>query len=355
MTPSPSAYLARKAAQAAAKANQWEDAAARYAKLRLMPGVRASDVVRHARAVESQGSLDAALIVHDENVSLFPLSANVRRQRALALLNRGDEDRARLELAQARVLVSDDKAQEAILTVELERLGVTERDVAAVALNGFHSAPAPAPATPGRLTRYRAQRIARGARDLRQAGDWVGAAVLHEKVLALTPHNGAIHIRQGHALKAQARFAEAELSYWRGVALTSREPDGYLQLGHALKLGKGKEIALPAYLVAFAIEPGFQDLENVLGDYGLWEPRVSTLAHQIANAQPGEIVGPSGILAALSSPTHAPEGSRSELGGDRHKGSPHHPVPRQHPAPRHIDLRAAAIVGDIGRAVGAFV
>lgn len=343
------AYLLRKAARASAQAEQWKDTAARYAALRQLGMARASDAVRHARAVEAMGDRGSALALHDQNVALFPLSSNVHRQRAVALLNRGDEAGARLELAQAYVLVDDDMAQQTILSAELERLGVKESDAIAVALAAFHVGPQPAPAAPGRLTRYRAQRIARGARDLRQAGDWAGAIRLHEKVLALTPNNGPIHIRQGHALKAQGRMPEAVRSYWRGVALAPANPDSYLQLGHALKLNRSKDAALPAYLLAYAIQPDFQDLRGILGDYGLSESDASNLADKIAKVDTQQIVGASGLLAALESPT-----VKIDVGPAMEPGEARYPARRRSPS-RDIDVRTAAIAGDIGRAVGVFV
>jgi FkbM family methyltransferase len=89
--------------------------------------------------------------------------------------------------------------------------------------------------------------LAGRARDARQ---WDIAAQYYRQSLDLDPHNWAIRVQYGHALKESGHLAEAEAAYWRALADAPDVADSHLQLGHVLKLQGKTEEAKAAYLRA---------------------------------------------------------------------------------------------------------
>lgn len=327
------AYILRRSAKQAGKNQKWAKAASLYEALRRTGAARPSDVVRHAQATEATGRKDAAEQIHRDNVGLFPLEPNVHRQNALFLLRHQKEPEAVLAFARARVLAPSDE----VLKADLERLGVRDDRIYAVAVAALHAALPPHPARPGMVAKFRARRAAKTAKALRQSGDWNSALTAQTTVLAHNPHNAFAQIRLGHVLKALNRPEDAETAYWKGVALAPKDAVGYLQLGHGLKSARGLQNALPAYLLAQKLEPGLIEAGAAANESDLPERDRARLADALASAN---------IKAILTFKSdHDASGSSAES-SDR-------TLAVQRPTPRSITVRAAAIAGDIARAVGA--
>lgn len=304
-----------------------------YEALRRTGAARPSDVVRHAHATETAGRKDAAEQLHRTNICLFPLESNVHRQNALFLLRQQKEPEAILAFARALVLAPANE----VLKADLERLGVGKDRIFAVAVAAFHAAPPPQPARPGILAKFRARRAAKTAKALRQSGDWNSALAAQMKVVTYNPHNAFAQIRLGHVLKALNRPQEAETAYWKGVALAPRDAVGYLQLGHGLKLKHGLNGALPAYLMAQKLEPSLIEAGGAANESDLSEQDRARLAESLVSAN---------LKAILVF-------NKDEIAPGSSAQASRRISAKQRPTPMIINVRAAAIAGDIARAVGA--
>lgn len=327
------AYSLRKSAMRSGKAQRWNRAIERYEALVKTGFVRPSDGVRHAQALEAVGLVDAAAQVHRDNVGRFPLEPNVHRQTGLFLLRQHREAEAALSLAKARVLAPTDD----VLKADIDRLGIADDRVGAVALAAFYASPAPQPPRPGPLKRFFARRAAARAKMLRQSGDWTKALAAQRTILTNNPGNASAQTRLGHVLKELGDVKNAETAYWRGVALAPKHADSYLQLGHGLKLAHGPKAALPAYLLAQRLQPSHAEAGEGVKQGGLSDHDATRFSDLLATADLEAILG---FTETSRPPESQPPGNRKVV-----------PVFRR-PRPRAIDVRAAAIAGDIARTVG---
>ena len=341
-------YLLRRSAKKAGKNQNWARAALIYEALRRTGAARPSDVVRHAHATEAAGRKDVAEQLHRNNICLFPLEPNVHRQSALFLLRHQKEPEAVLAFSRALVLAPANE----VLKADLERLGVGEDRISAVAVAAFHAAPPPQPARPGKLAKFRARRAAKTAKALRQSGDWNSALAAQTKVLAHNPHNAFAQIRLGHVLKALNRLQEAETAYWKGVALAPQDAVGYLQLGHGLKIQRGLNGALPAYLMAQKLEPSLIEAGGAATESDLPEQDRARLADALASANVKAILTFKSDEDASES-SAAPSRQSDEDASESSAAPSRRISATQRPTPMIINVRATAIAGDIARAVGA--
>lgn len=327
------AYFLRRSARAASKSHRWSDAIAHYEALRRAGAARPSDVVRHAQSLEAAGRKDAAEETFRDNVALFPLEANVSRQFALFLLRTQQPGAAALAFARAWALAPEDR----VLSTDLEALGVDGAAFFALAAAGFHAAPTPGPRRPGPVKRFIARRAAQRAKALRQSGDWMGALAAQTAVLANNPGNASAHVRHGHVLRALGRLEEAERAYWRGVALAPRDADHYLQLGHGLKQTRGLRTAFPAYLLARRLKPSLVEAGAAVKELGVSDSDAASFADALGEANLDRILAAARAMTSLAGSDGAPPSRAKAL--ERARSA-------------FIDVRAAAIAGDIGRSVG---
>lgn len=326
------AYLLRRVARAANNRRQWNVAIAHYEALRLTGSARPSDIIRHAKALEEAGHKDAAERAFRDNVALFPLEPNVHRQLALYLLRVQQPETAILAFARAQALAPDDE----VIASDLAGLAAKGDHLPALAVAGFYAAPAPIPDRRSPIKRWMARRAARSAKAHRQAGDWPSALAAQTAVITNNPHNASAHIRLAHVLRALGKSKEAEIAYWRGVALAPRGADSYLQLGHGLKQSRGPQAALPAYVIARQLKPSLVEAGAAIKEGGLSDQDAVSYADALTNANP------QAILAA----DVAAVGSADESAIKRRETP-------ERPRSIFIDVRAAAIAGDIGRVLGA--
>ncbi len=138
-------------------------------------------------------------------------------------------------------------------------------------------------------------------------------------------------------LKALNRLQEAETAYWKGVALAPQDAVGYLQLGHGLKLQRGLNGALPAYLMAQKLEPSLIEAGGAANESDLPEQDRARLADALASAN---------VKAILTFKSDE-DASESSAAPSRRISA------TQRPTPMIINVCATAIAGDIARAVGA--
>src|SRR5438876_4036831 len=101
----------------------------------------------------------------------------------------------------------------------------------------------------------------------RDAEQWDIAAGYYRKSLDHDPHNWAIWVQYGHALKESHRLAEAEAAYRRALAGEPEVADFHLQLGHVLKLQGQTEAAKAAYRRALVMfdRLSSQPLQELVG------------------------------------------------------------------------------------------
>lgn len=326
------AYFSRMSARKLEDKGRWEAAAARYEVLRRSGAARPSDLVRHAKAVEAAGRLEAALPIHQENAVTFPLEPNIHRQMGLYQLRMGDEASASLAFARARVLAFDD----AVLKSDLERLGFDDAMTRQLAVAAFYAASAPKLRGRSVLSKVMARRAAKAAKALRHDGHWAEALTAQRRVLRYNPYNSAAHVRLGHVLKETRQVEAAESAYWASVAVSPQNADAYLQLGHLLRSAVGKEIALPAYLLTWRLAPNHREVDEALSGYGLSGMDAAQLIETLGLLDPKRAVEQ---LKSALEPT-------AIMLRDTHGAGP---VRRQS---RYIDIRAVAVAGDIARVVG---
>lgn len=346
------AYGWRRSARQAGQAKRWNEAAALYERLRDGPAFRPSDAVRLAAAYEAQGKTLEARAALEAAVVAFAAEANVHRQKALFDLRMGDTASARVDFAKARMLADDVK----VLDADLERLDVALETARVEALAAFAAGPEPRPAARPRWDRFRAGRLARRAKALRAKGDWAEAVAVQTALLTYNPSNSAAHIRMGHALKESGRLAQAEASYWRGVALAPGSADAFVQLGHVLKVLHGPDAALPAYLVAARLAPEDPGATRDLGDYGLAADDAEALGLALRNGDAKAFLDwrrdPSGdggdAASATLAEAHDEVDARFAKFDIPWPRSPDRPLPKS----RFVDVRAAAIAGDLGLHLG---
>lgn len=120
------------------------------------------------------------------------------------------------------------------------------------------------------------------ARDARQ---WNQAHRLYAKYLNYTPHDSAIWVQYGHALKESGDLRSAGEAYSRSIRLQPDVADTHLQVGHLLKLQGHKSDALAAYERALKLEPTLADAVLELGAL-LAEPAAAMDAEQPAIREP---------------------------------------------------------------------
>lgn len=109
------------------------------------------------------------------------------------------------------------------------------------------------------------------ARDSRQ---WELAARYYRDALSQEPHNPAIAVQLGHALKESDRLAQAEAAYRYATQLTPRDHDPFLHLGHSLKQQKKITEAALAYQRALELCRDPAIAGQVRAEYSaLGEPR----------------------------------------------------------------------------------
>lgn len=330
----------RREARRLAAEGQWAAAIAVYARLRAADMDRPADGVREAGALEAAGAVEEAAERHQGNARRHPTAFNVHRQRGLFFLRQGDVPAARLAFAQARALAGP----QTVLDRDLERLGVDPAEARVIALAAFAASLDPDVHRPSRWTRFRAKRLALAARRMRARGAWDAAARVQAKVLDHVPWNGPAHVRLGHALKESGRIGDAERAYWAGVALSPRDADPFLQLGHALKLNHGRQAALPAYLIAHHLAPGHPDVARDLGDFDLPVDVVESLSGALCTGDAETFLASAEARAAAEEPSS----SRARV-----------QVPRQRrparPLPARLEVLVNATAGDLARSVGASV
>jgi Flp pilus assembly protein TadD len=333
------AYFLRQLVKRAAQKHRWDDVAKLYDALRQTGAVRPSDAVRHAKAMEVMGRKEAAERLHRDNADLFPLDSNVHRQGGLFLLRHQKESEAVLAFARARALAPSDE----VLKSDLDRLGVDDGRFVAVAVAAFHAVPPPRPTRPGPVAKLLARRAAKTAKALRQSGDWTGALTAQTTVLRHNPHNASAQIRLGHVLKALGRGRDAETAYWRGVALAPKDAESYLQLAHGLKLERGLQDAVPAFLLTQKLQPGHVEAGMAVKESGLSERDGAEMASFLAD----------GDVQAILRFTAGAKDIDSGSAGVKSGGRGGQISVFQRPAPQSINVRAIAVAGDIARAVGA--
>ena len=93
----------------------------------------------------------------------------------------------------------------------------------------------------------------------RDAKEWLDAAVLYARVVALRPERWGLTVQEGHCRKESGDVAAALLCYQAAEAKAPEDADLQLQIGHAYKLlGQWQEAAL-AYARAVSLDPGNPD------------------------------------------------------------------------------------------------
>lgn len=346
----------RQSARQAFEAQRWDAAIQLFEDVWRGPHRRPSDGVRLAAAYEASGQPEKAGEVHAAGWKAFPVEPNVRRQAALFHLRRGDPAAARVDFAKALVL----SPERDLLEADLAELGDDAATARLRALAAFASGPAPEPSVAAGWRRYRANRLARRSKAMRARGEWEAAVRVQRGVLALNPRNAGAHIRLGHALKESGRVQEAESAYWRGVALAPRSSDSYVQLGHILKMLYGLEEAVPAYLVAREFGAGDHHVDAdlagraLLGEVGaglgatLVQGEVEAYLEWRAGWDQLDAPGEPDAEVEDDAPVDLARGDRFAKFDIPWPPTPGRPLPKS----RFVDVRAAAIAGDLGLQLG---
>lgn len=81
----------------------------------------------------------------------------------------------------------------------------------------------------------------------RDARDWINAAARYREHLTTNPHDGAIHVQLGHALKEAGSLGDALDAYRSALARMPRDADLLLSIGHVHKLMGNHDDALVFY------------------------------------------------------------------------------------------------------------
>jgi predicted TPR repeat methyltransferase len=100
-----------------------------------------------------------------------------------------------------------------------------------------------------------ARRELSSANDARDKRDWPSAVEHYKRYLDHSPHDAAIWVQYGHALKENGDHDAAIAAYERAIALNPGAADPHLHLGHVLKLAGKMHLAMRSYLQAAAADP----------------------------------------------------------------------------------------------------
>lgn len=98
----------------------------------------------------------------------------------------------------------------------------------------------------------------------RDAGQFLEAALLYERALALVPGKGHLHVQAGHMFKEARRFSDAERHYAEAERLLPYDADLQLQLGHFNKTVDRSADARAHYARASALNPEWEEPEREL-------------------------------------------------------------------------------------------
>ncbi|MFB2551222.1 tetratricopeptide repeat protein [Ensifer soli] len=79
---------------------------------------------------------------------------------------------------------------------------------------------------------------------------WEAAAEHYRTALSIRPASPAIQVQFGHAQKEMGLLPQAEAAYRQAIAADRNNADGYLHLGHVLKLQGRRSDAIAAYKTA---------------------------------------------------------------------------------------------------------
>lgn len=123
----------------------------------------------------------------------------------------------------------------------------------------------------------------------RDKADWPTAARFYSAALSVAPHDRAVLIQYGHALKESGRREEAAGAYKAAVLADENDLDGWMQLGHIRKLQGRDADALDCYAEALRRNPTYKPARAellaagardrlTLANYGL-SPTTAALAN----------------------------------------------------------------------------
>lgn len=108
---------------------------------------------------------------------------------------------------------------------------------------------------PGRVVGLRANWIRSKARRAARRGDWNSAEEFYRVLTRLDPRNPDGYLQLGHALNEQNRQADAELAYRHAIACDPLYADPWLHLGYVLTAQSQHGAAREAFAAALQIAP----------------------------------------------------------------------------------------------------
>jgi tetratricopeptide (TPR) repeat protein len=237
--------------RAAFDAHDWMAAAKAYGS-----AARAGDSVeawfQFGVSLRLAGFLDDAAVALSEAAALAPHEPSPLLALGDVRLVQGRRDEAILSFR--GVLALEPREPSALAGLEAALRLSTERSTPPL--------PALPQAQPSRMRRLMlamgdktraAAAVGRGDQ-LRDGGDWPGAAFAYAEGLSINPQLTHIWVQFGHALKESGDANAAEAAYRIAIDQDPGNADTHLNLGHALKLQNRMTDAAQAYLHALDLE-----------------------------------------------------------------------------------------------------
>jgi FkbM family methyltransferase len=135
------------------------------------------------------------------------------------------------------------------------------------------------------------------ARQAAVARNWELAVRYYSDAVSHAPHNAALWVQYGHALKEAKSFEAAESSYRNALEYDPRIADTHLQIGHLLALRKRTAEATDSYVRALQLRPQLQDARYSLHLLGWTAAQIDRMLHgtslpltatSAADASPGD-------------------------------------------------------------------
>ena len=117
------------------------------------------------------------------------------------------------------------------------------------------------------------------AREVREQGHYLAAAILYEEALRLNPGDAPIHVQAGHMFKEAGKFTRAEEHYLQAQALIAEDGDLALQMGHFYKVAGRLNDAAEAYRRAMDLKPGWTEPARELADLRQQLGQVAEVEH----------------------------------------------------------------------------
>lgn len=107
------------------------------------------------------------------------------------------------------------------------------------------------------------------ARQARDRLDWDRAVHHFRQASRVRPDSNGVRIQLGHALKESGLLVDAEMIYRDAIAREPTSAEGFLHLGHVLKMQKRRSESVEAYLKAVSLAPENEFARAEVAGHGL--------------------------------------------------------------------------------------